>query len=220
MTQDARSEHAQSQDAQTSVGEAEFAVPKVSMTEGAIDRLSGLIKGEDGPPLAGIRLLILRRVEGQFEHQLTLVDAGREPEDDHVLNFDTFDLFVEARNAEYLDGVEVHWEFKGEGVNGFEFNNPNPIWHDQVAVKIQQAFDDSINPGIAAHGGFVELLDVDGDTAYIELGGGCQGCGMASVTLKQGIEVAIKQAAPEIEHVIDTTDHESGENPYFEPEKK
>ena len=113
MTQDARSEHAQSQDAQTSVGEAEFAVPKVSMTEGALGRLSGLIEGGDGPPIAGIRLLILRRVEGQFEHQLTMVDTGREPEDAHVLNFANFDLFVEARNAQYLDGAGGRWESQG-----------------------------------------------------------------------------------------------------------
>ena len=89
-----------------------------------------------------------------------------------------------------------------------------------MALKIQELFDASINPGIASHGGFVDLLGVEGNVAYIRLGGGCQGCGLADVTLKQGIEVAIKEAVPKIEEVADATDHDSGTNPYFEPSKK
>ena len=87
-------------------------------------------------------------------------------------------------------------------------------------MRIQELFDQSINPGIASHGGFVDLLGIEGKTAYIRLGGGCQGCGMADVTLKQGIEVAIKEAVPEIEEVADATDHDAGTNPYFQPAKK
>ena len=63
------------------------------------------------------------------------------------------------------------------------------------------------------------LLDVKDETAYIELGGGCVGCGMVDVTLKQGVEVAIKAAVPTITQVVDTTDHASGNNPYFQPNK-
>src|SRR5438105_21544 len=73
---------------------------------------------------------------------------------------------------------------------------------------------------VAAHGGFVDLLEVRGGAAYVQLGGGCQGCAQVDVTLRQGIEVAIKAAVPQITEVIDVTDHAAGTNPYFQPAKK
>ena len=194
--------------------------PEVSMTEPAIDRLKNLVANAGDPPVSGIRLQITKRSSRGFEHLLTMVDAGREPEEDYELDFDGLWVFVEGANADYLDGIAVHWEYKGEGVNGFEFENPNPPWRDPLAMQIQHLFDTSINPGIAAHGGYVDLLGIEGKVAYIQLGGGCQGCGLADVTLKQGIAVAIKEAVPEIEEVADATDHASGENPYFQPSKK
>jgi Fe/S biogenesis protein NfuA len=72
-----------------------------------------------------------------------------------------------------------------------------------------------VNPQIAAHGGAARLAAVEGSIAYIELSGGCQGCGSARATLKQGIEVIILDLVPEISEVVDVTDHASGENPYF-----
>jgi len=89
-----------------------------------------------------------------------------------------------------------------------------------VARRIRAVLDDAINPSIAAHGGHAELAGIEDRVAYLRLGGGCQGCGMASVTLSQGIEVAITDAVPEIIEVVDVTDHASGSNPYFEPAKK
>lgn len=89
-----------------------------------------------------------------------------------------------------------------------------------VAQRVAQILDQQINPSIAAHGGRADLVAVENDTAYLQLSGGCQGCGMATVTLSQGIEVAIKEAVPDIAHVVDVTDHQSGTNPYFEASKK
>jgi Fe/S biogenesis protein NfuA len=80
--------------------------------------------------------------------------------------------------------------------------------------------DHQINPSIALHGGHAELVAVEEDTAYLRLSGGCAGCGMAAVTLSQGIEVAIFDAVPEIRRVVDVTDHASGTNPYYEAAKK
>ena len=191
--------------------------PGVSMTEEAIARLRRLIDRAGDPPVSGIRLQIARRTPQGFEHQLTMVDEGREPEDDYDLDFGDFVLYVDADQAGYLDGLSVHWEFKGEGVNGFEFDNPNPRWRDPLAERIQTLFDERINPAIAAHGGAVDLLGVEGAVAYIRMGGGCQGCGMASVTLREGIETAIRETAPEIEEILDATDHAAGANPYYQP---
>ena len=84
---------------------------------------------------------------------------------------------------------------------------------------VRTVLDERINPAVAAHGGYVSLVDVQETTAYIRLEGGCQGCGMADVTLKQGIEVEIKRAVPTISRVLDVTDHAGGTNPYYQPGK-
>ena len=83
-----------------------------------------------------------------------------------------------------------------------------------------QILAEQINPSIAAHGGYAELVAVEDSTAYLRLSGGCQGCSMAPVTLTQGIEVAITAMVPEITRAVDVTDHASGTNPYFETAKK
>jgi NFU1 iron-sulfur cluster scaffold homolog, mitochondrial len=84
---------------------------------------------------------------------------------------------------------------------------------------IRDLLDREINPAVAQHGGFVELIDVRKNNVYLRLGGGCQGCGAADVTLKQGIEKAIRSLAPAIGEILDTTDHAAGRNPYYAPAK-
>jgi Fe/S biogenesis protein NfuA len=90
----------------------------------------------------------------------------------------------------------------------------------ETARRVTAVLDREVNPSIASHGGHAELAGIEGTTAYLRLGGGCQGCGMATVTLSQGIEVAITEAVAEIDRVVDVTDHASGTNPYFEQAKK
>ena len=85
--------------------------------------------------------------------------------------------------------------------------------------KIQYLLAHKINPGVAAHAGFVELIDVKDNNVYIRLGGGCQGCGAADFTLRQGIEAIIRKEVPEILQVLDVTDHAAGTNPYYRPAK-
>ena len=90
---------------------------------------------------------------------------------------------------------------------------------DELRAKVQELIETMINPAVAGHGGFVELIDVQDNRVYLQMGGGCQGCGAADITLKAGIERMIKEEIPEIEEVLDTTDHASGENPYYTPGK-
>jgi len=85
--------------------------------------------------------------------------------------------------------------------------------------KIQYLLAHKINPGVAAHAGFVELIDVKDNNVCIRLGGGCQGCGAADFTLRQGIEAIIRKEVPEILQVLDVTDHAAGTNPYYRPAK-
>ena len=98
---------------------------------------------------------------------------------------------------------------------GFAFDNPNPMWVDELSKKVAEIINSEVNPAVASHGGVVELVGVDENKAIIAFGGGCQGCGMADVTLKQGVEVMIKEKAPEIIEVIDSTDHAAGTNPFY-----
>jgi Fe-S cluster biogenesis protein NfuA len=96
---------------------------------------------------------------------------------------------------------------------------PKPGLETPNGKAIAEVLETQINPAVAAHGGHIALIDVEGDTVYIRLEGGCQGCGMADVTLKQGVEVEIKRAVPSIAHVLDVTEHQDGENPYYQPSK-
>ena len=91
---------------------------------------------------------------------------------------------------------------------------------DQVLKeRVQELLDTAINPAVAGHGGYIELIDVKDSTAYIRMAGGCQGCGAADVTLKAGIERLIKEELPDVLEVLDTTDHAAGANPYYTPGK-
>lgn len=90
---------------------------------------------------------------------------------------------------------------------------------EEVRRRVQQVLDEMINPGVASHGGFVELLDVQDDSVFIRMGGGCQGCGAADMTLKMGIERLIRENVPQVREILDTTDHASGNNPYYAQSK-
>ena len=137
---------------------------------------------------------------------------------------------MEERNAGFLSDVIIDF-VESLHQTGFKVENPKvimpkteapqspPILDSPQAIAVKQVLDSEVNPAISAHGGYVTLLDVKEQIAYIKMGGGCQGCGSADVTLKQGVVVAIKKAVPEIIDVLDTTDHGSGTNPYFIPRK-
>ncbi|MBD21123.1 MAG: hypothetical protein CMM37_08810 [Rhodospirillaceae bacterium] len=86
----------------------------------------------------------------------------------------------------------------------------------EEAIAIQEVLETRVNPSVAGHGGHISLIDVDGSRAYIRMEGGCQGCGMANVTLKEGVAVEIQKVVPSIKEVLDVTDHAGGTNPYFQ----
>src|ERR1022692_1493595 len=92
-------------------------------------------------------------------------------------------------------------------------NYPEPDLSSPVARKIMDVLEQDVNPQIAMHGGWADLVAFEDGTAYVRMSGGCQGCGLAKVTLSQGIGVAIKDAVPEVDEIVDVTDHASGENP-------
>lgn len=81
--------------------------------------------------------------------------------------------------------------------------------------KLEILFDEQVRPALAAHGGNVEIVDLDNDKLFLRLQGGCQGCSSSLATLKDGIQTLVKQNFPEITEVVDLTDHTTGENPYM-----
>ncbi len=190
---------------------------EIKLTDNARKKFVEFLEAEEEEGL-GIRLAIAGRGPHGLNYQLDVVSEAEEAATHVVLDQGPFRLLVDRESAEQLDGVEI--DFLQRGLeSGFHFDNPNSGWQDPVAQKVQEVLDTQINPSVAGHGGFISLLDVKDGNAYIALGGGCQGCGMADVTLKQGVEVAIKRAVPEIQAVLDTTDHAAGENPYYQPSK-
>ena len=91
---------------------------------------------------------------------------------------------------------------------------------DALYEQVAQLFETKVNPMVARHGGAVELIDVQDGVVMLRMGGGCQGCGMADVTLRQGIEAMLREHAPAVKGLVDVTDHSSGSNPYFASAKK
>ncbi len=133
-------------------------------------------------------------------------------------------VFVELEGAafELLGGVGNmlrHYFPEVTDVKDWRDAAPKPGLETPEGLAVRALLDDSVNPAVAAHGGYIALVDVKDDTVYIRLEGGCQGCGMADVTLKQGVEVEIRRAVPSIRSVLDVTDHAGGSNPYFQPGK-
>ncbi len=193
---------------------------EVSYSESATAKILEVMAAQ-GDRIAGVRITVAGRGPEGFAHGFALVLHEALPEGDPSVEAGGIRTFLEGRNVAYLNGVGVDYEANESGIGGrFTFENPNPMWRDDLSMRIQHLFDNAINPQIAAHGGMVNLIEVVGDIAYVELGGGCQGCNLANVTLKQGIEAAVLEYVPEISEVRDTTDHASGDNPYYRPSKK
>ncbi|MBW2543764.1 MAG: NifU family protein [Deltaproteobacteria bacterium] len=101
--------------------------------------------------------------------------------------------------------------------SGLKFENPNKtaLAAHPLAGRVQEVLDERVNPSLAAHGGVVSLVDIQETRVVLSFGGGCQGCGMANVTMKEGVSAQLKQQIPEITEVVDATDHAAGHNPYY-----
>jgi Fe/S biogenesis protein NfuA len=156
----------------------------------------------------------LRVAGNRADQKLWLVKPEDRRDDDTVFDAGGFEVFVDPLSAANLSGAKVDF-VDGVMQSGFRVFYPTPTWDDPVAQKVQDVLDRQVNPGVAGHGGTVTLERVEGGVAYISLGGGCQGCGAADITLRQGIERMICDQVDEIERVADETDHASGTNPYY-----
>ena len=185
----------------------------LSITPKAREMLESFAEQSEQEQLS-LRVEIVGRGLKGFQYDLQFVGADGGEQDDYINEVDGITVRIAARSAQYLDGSTLDFKETLMG-GGFSFDNPNPLWVDELSQKVADIINNEVNPAVASHGGVVELVGVDDNKAIIAFGGGCQGCGMADVTLKQGVEVMIKEKIPEIIEVIDSTDHAAGTNPFY-----
>lgn len=190
--------------------------PLLTVTSAALKKIDAVRKSA-GNPKDHLRIGIKGRRGATFEYEFVLVGPVGQQPDDVAIDYLGLRVLVDPKSVELLRGTTVDVDPTGESI---DIANPNEGWKDALAQRAQQVLDSEINPGVQMHGGLVTLLEVKDGAAYIEMGGGCQGCGMKDVTLRQGIEGAFKRSVPEITQIIDTTDHAAGTNPYYQPSKK
>ena len=189
----------------------------LAITESAKKKILEL-SGAEGQQGVGVRVAIAGGDPASFRYELAFMAEENKEANDTVIDAGDFRVYVDAKSVLKLQGATVDF-IEGVYESGFKIDNPNAGWKDPVAAAVQQVIDTRINPGVAAHGGYVLLLDVKDGIAYITFRGGCHGCGMADMTLKQGVAVTIQEAVPEIRQVLDTTDHAGGTNPYYQASK-
>jgi Fe/S biogenesis protein NfuA len=201
----------------------------VFLTEKALEKVDGFREGLEDAETQAMWIEVTGIQAGAFTYNLSLKPVTGAGSDDYVQQFGELQVVVPARDADALRGATIDWsdDLMSGGLTVENPNTPSPAMapppadlSGPVAQRVVQVIEQQINPSIAMHGGSAELVAVEDTTAYVRLGGGCVGCGMATVTLSQGIEVAIKEAVPEILSVVDVTDHASGTNPYYEAAKK
>ena len=209
-------------------------VPVVRLTAPALAEIIELRAAEADPETLALCIEISGTSGEVYAYDMYFQAVADITESDWVDNRDGLTVVVPGQSVDRLRGsvLDLDRDVDGEGM---VIRNPNrpppsrqspamagppPDLSGDVAQRLIQVLEVQINPAIAAHGGRADLVAVEEDTAYLRLSGGCAGCGMAAVTLSQGIEVAIRESVPEILNVVDVTDHASGTNPYFEAAKK
>lgn len=158
-------------------------------------------------------------------YELTLVSRTDRRDDEREVDVEGFAVLVTSAAMDQLEGATVDFV---ERVNesGFEVQPPPGVGSTTVpskpsgplAQRVRDVLDSQVNPSIATHGGQIDLVDVKDTEIYLEMSGGCQGCAMSRMTLRQGVERMLLQEVPEITAVHDVTDHASGSNPYFNTE--
>ena len=160
----------------------------------------------------------------EFSYDLSLHEIGKADSGDAVYEIGGLTVIVPADSVENLTGATLDVP-SNSLQGGLVIRNPNRpdmgdridlSESDSVAERLQSLLNNHVNPSLAAHGGYVELIRVEDSKAFLLMGGGCQGCTMSAATLHQGVAAIISQHVPEILDVIDVTDHAAGENPFYQ----
>jgi Fe/S biogenesis protein NfuA len=191
----------------------------IKITESAQDYLAELLKKQDASGI-GIRVFILDPGTPKAETCISFCRPGEQKEDDQVEEYPQFNAWLEQRSIPFLEDAVV--DYSKDTMGGqLTIKAPNsrlPKIRDDSPLedRINYILYNEINPSLASHGGVVSLEDIiDDSIAILKFGGGCQGCGMVDVTLKEGVEKTLMDQIPALKAVRDVTDHSNKENAYF-----
>jgi len=192
---------------------------ELTITERAKSVIRDFVSRSDGE-LKALRITSHPGGIAGTRFELSLVPDSDHDENDIRVDMGDFTVLMSRDGANRLEGATVDFV---ERVNesGFEVRPvrktptfPGPPT-GELAEKVKEILETQVNPAVASHGGQIILVDVQGTDIYIEMGGGCQGCALSRMTLKQGVERMVRQAVPEVTGVFDVTDHTSGESPFY-----
>ena len=191
----------------------------IEITKSAQEYFGRLIAQQEMDDI-GLHLSVLKPGRALASCDLQFHVPGQSGEKELEFSYDEFKLYVPAASEEWLEQAKIDFEksdaggqltIKAPGIKGTK-----PKDSAELAEKVAWILEAEINPGLASHGGMVTLETITDKTEVIlRFGGGCQGCGMANVTLQEGIEKTLKEYFPEITAIIDATDHATGDNPYY-----
>ncbi|MFA6986460.1 MAG: NfuA family Fe-S biogenesis protein [Arenimonas sp.] len=191
----------------------------INLSESAQNYFRHLLKTQGGDAV-GIRVSAVHPGTPKADARLEFCESGDLLGDEWSLECEGFTLFVDAPSVRFLDGAEVDYLVQPTGgqltIRAPRIKGEQPKEGASVVERVQYLLDSEINPMLAAHKGQVSLVEVSADgVVRLRFGGGCHGCGMVDVTLKQGIEKTMMERIPEITAIRDATDHSTGEAPYI-----
>ena len=195
----------------------------VLVTDAAREKVLEIRSAEEDPDSLGLRIEVVGASGVEYAYDLAFEPVADAAEGDSIVVEDGLSLIVPADSIDKLRGATLDLP-TSSGQGGMVIRNPNrpdPLagveldLQGDLAEKITQLLDQAVNPMLAAHGGFATLNGVDGTRVFLSMGGGCQGCAVSAMTLREGIEAQIRAAIPEVTEIVDVTDHDAGENPYY-----
>ena len=196
----------------------------VRVSDAALAKILEILAEEEEPEKLGLRIEVTGTHGVEFAYDLSFETVAEADPDDLTYEVQNLTVIIPTASVDSLRGstLDVPTNPRQGGLVIRNPNRPDPLagagpleLTGDVAEKVTQLLEQRINPALAAHGGFANLVGVDGDSVYVTMGGGCQGCAVSAMTLRDGIARSIQEAIPEVTEVIDTTDHSSGENPYY-----
>jgi Fe/S biogenesis protein NfuA len=213
---------------ETDITEAPDAAPDegshvLTVTPAALERVLEIRNGEEDPGALCLRVEVTGASGTDYTYDLAFDEIADVDEADDVSVQSGLTVVVAAGSVDEMRGSTLDIP-SASGQGGLVIRNPNkpnPLvgrnieLTGDIADKVRQLLAEAVNPSLASHGGFADLVGVEDTTVFVTMGGGCQGCSMSAATLREGIQVAIKEAIPEVTDVVDTTDHEAGENPFY-----
>ena len=205
-------------------GKESFSEFSLTLTEGAKEKIQAALEGQ--AEKKALRVEARANGTAQFSYAMRLIAEEDKTDGDFIVSGGSFDIVVDPASTKNLNGASIDYEDRAVR-SGFKFENPNKPevpavgsgprddLEGSIQERVQHLLDTELNPAVAAHGGRISLVGVRDNKVYLTFGGGCHGCGMVDMTLKHGVEARIRELIPEVEEVVDTTDHTSGENPFY-----